>query len=94
MASSHLSNMVGIDLSVLSALATGIPAIVDNINHSLYMPNEFVYSADSKYQIISILQKINARYSQTDPNTTLSYLNEAFTPDFMVDNYEKIFRGL
>jgi len=89
----HLSNVVGIDLSVLSALASGIPAIVDNINYPLYMPNGFVYSACRKDQIISILQKIIACHLQADVKANLGYLNEAFTPDFMITKYEKLFEG-
>lgn len=87
----HLSNVIGIDLSVLSALASGIPAIVDSINYPLYMPNEFVYSASTKDQIISILQKITTCNLQENVKTSLGYLNEAFTPDFMITKYEKLF---
>ena len=89
----HLSNVIGIDLSVLSALASGIPTIVDNINHPLYMPNEFVYSACTKDQIISILQKITTCNVQENVKTSLGYLNEAFTPDFMITKYEKLLEG-
>lgn len=88
----HLSNVIGIDLSVLSALAIGIPVIVDNNNYSLYMPNEFVYSADGKDQLISILSKAAESFSHENHLVPISHLDSSFTPDFMVNEYERILR--
>ena len=90
----HLSQVVGLDLSVLSALATGIPVIVDQINASLYMPNEFVYSADGRKQLASLLKIIKRDQSQSDTTFRQSHLDSTFTPDSMIDQYEKLFKRL
>jgi glycosyltransferase involved in cell wall biosynthesis len=90
----HLSRVAGIDLSVLSALASGIPVIVDSLNYSLYKSNEFVYSADDKDQLISILMETSKTFSHYHFIIPLSHLDISFTPDFMVNEYENVLKQL